>query len=268
MNIATLLQGKNLAWSCVVIGTHPSIIQSMLDFDYLTGHAQPRIEAIIAGGRKFERYFFGKQEIAIPVYPTASALQMARSKKDTVLFVNVTSGRRAYASTLDLITNLPNVAGGVIFAENMPEQHATDLINICREKHIWIIGPASVGLLIPGLLKLGAIAGVDASQLQSARATARGNVAVFSASGGMTNELIWNVTKAGHTLSFALHFGGDRFPIVPPMEAFLAAESDTHTTHIVYYGELGGDDEYELVRLKKRGQANKANFCFYCRYYF
>lgn len=246
----------------ICIGNHPPIIQSMLDFDFMVGRKEPSIKAIIAGGRKFERYFFGEREVAIPVYSSGHDLSRTWSYQGRALFLNVSSGRRVYTSTLELLENMPSIEGGVLFAENMPEQHATNLITFTKEKGIWIIGPASVGLLVPGQLKLGAIAGVDYAQLKSARAASRGNVAVFSASGGMTNELIWNVTKAGHTLSFALHFGGDRFPIFSPADAFLAAEVDDATDCIVYYGELGGDDEYELVRLKKEGRLTKPVFAF------
>ncbi len=246
----------------VCIGNHPPIIQSMLDFDYIIGRKEPSIKAIIAGGRKFERYFFGEREVAIPVFASGHDLSKTVSFQDRALFLNVSSGRRVFASTMEFLDNMPSVQGGVLFAENMPEQHATDLIATAAERGIWIIGPASVGVLVPGQLKLGAIAGIDYAQLKTARAATRGNVAVFSASGGMTNELIWNVTKAGHSLSFALHFGGDRFPIFSPAQAFLQAEADSSTEAIVYYGELGGDDEYELVRLKKEGALTKPVYAF------
>ena len=254
--------GKTNTPCVICVGNHPPIIQSILDFDYMIGRKEPSVRAIIAGGRKFERYFFGEREIAIPVYNSGRDLNKTWSCQDQVLFLNVSSGRRVYASTIELLENIPSIDGGVLFAENMPEQHATQLIEYAKEHNIWIIGPASVGLLVPGQLKLGAIAGVDYAQLQSARAATRGNVAVFSASGGMTNELIWNVTKSGHTISFALSFGGDRFPIFSPAQAFLAAENDAETTHIVYYGELGGDDEYEIVRLKNEGKITKPILAF------
>ena len=87
--------------------------------------------------------------------------------------------------------------------------------------------------------------------------TIPGTLAVLSASGGMTNELINIVVQAGHKLSFALSFGGDRFPVLSPREAFLLAEQDPQTQGVLYYGELGGEDEYELVSLKKEGLFTK-----------
>jgi ATP citrate (pro-S)-lyase len=73
----------------------------------------------------------------------------------------------------------------------------------------------------------------------------------------MSNELARIVTSTNHFLSFVLHLGGDRFPIVSALEAFLLAENDPQTTNIVYYGELGGTDEYEIAELVKAGKLTK-----------
>jgi ATP citrate (pro-S)-lyase len=73
----------------------------------------------------------------------------------------------------------------------------------------------------------------------------------------MINELITIVAASGNSLSFALCFGGDRFPVTSPRDAFLAAEADSATESIVYYGELGGVDEYEIASLIKEGKVTK-----------
>ena len=110
---------------------------------------------------------------------------------------------------------------------------------------------------MPGALKLGVVGGVDWRQLKANRLEQAGSVAVLSASGGMINELITMVASSEHNVSFALCFGGDRFPATQPSDAFLAAEADSATKAIVYYGELGGTDEYELVELIKNGTLTK-----------
>jgi ATP citrate (pro-S)-lyase len=243
------------------IGSYPSIIQSTLDFDYISGKTTPSIVGIIAAGRKYERYFFGKKEILVPVFPSIESLPSALA--DTItLFLNLTSARRTLSSTQTVLAAIPNLHGGTIFAENMPEQHTLDLCRTATEKETFIIGPASVGFLLPGVVKLGAIGGVDIRQLAAAQLFTPGNVAVFSASGGMTNELISIVTNAGKRVSLALSFGGDRFPIYTPKEAFLSAEADPQTECIVYYGELGGTDEYELVNLIREKKVTKPIICY------
>lgn len=245
----------------VAIGSHHPIIQSILDFDFLSGKEKPSVKAIIAAGRNFERYFFGQKEILIPVH--ASFDEISAEKKNSIsFFLNVSSGRRTLASTTAALEALPHLLGGVVFAESVPEQHALTFYNLAKERNIFITGPASIGLLIPGILKLGPIGGVDVRQLADAHLFTSGDVAVFSSSGGMTNEIIHTVVQYGKRISFSLSFGGERFPITTPQEAFLAAEADAQTRAIVYFGELGGTDEADLAELLRAKKITKPVLCY------
>ena len=240
----------------VAIGSHPGIIQSILDFDYLVGREQPSVIAIIAAGRKNERYFFGKDEVLIKVY--GSALKLPEQvRNSTNLFINLVSGRRVLSSTKEIIETLPNVVGGNIFAERLPEKHALELYNFAKSKNVWIAGGSSVGLFVGGHLKLGAIGGTQPDQLIDSNLLAEGQVAVVSSSGGMVNEIIRQAANSGYGLSFGLAIGGERFPILTPKDVFLAAQNDPNTKAIAYFGELGGEDEYELAELIKSGQLTK-----------
>jgi ATP citrate (pro-S)-lyase len=240
----------------VCIGSHPGVIQSILDFDFLQGRSRPSIRCIVATGRRSERYFFGDKEVLIPVYESIAGVP---SEKATSLnlFINFTSGRRILASTREILDRLPKIIGGSIFAERVPERHALELATVAKAADIWIAGSASVGLLISGHLKLGAIGGVQPNQLEASRVLDVGKVAVISSSGGMVNEIIRTVALAGVGTSFAVAIGGERFPMTTPREAFLAAEHDTDTQAIAYFGELGGSDEYELANLVKTGAVTK-----------
>jgi ATP citrate (pro-S)-lyase len=251
VNIAALRK-QNM--TIVTLGSHPGIIQSMLDYDFLCGRKAPRIAAIVSNGSKSERYFWGEAEIEIPVVPTIDKVP----NRETVQCVMVVqSGRRAAAGMLLALEKLPALKVGVLFAEQVPEAHALKLAETAHQRKVLVIGPASVGLLIPGVLKLGAIGGTQHRQLKAARITRPGNTAVVSTSGGMVNELIHAVTGANLGVSFAMALGGDRFPITTPAEAFLLAESDPATKQIVYFGELGGVDEYEIAQLIKDGKLTK-----------
>ena len=252
---------KQQPTNILFLGSHPGIIQSILDFDYLAGKSEPSVKGIIAGGRRFERFFFGKKEILLPVSPTVSGLSES-IRSEITYFFNTTSGRRAFSSTQEAFEVLPKVLGGIIFAEDVPEEHAAKLYQLVEAKNKFVIGPASVGLLLPNILKLGAIGGVDTRQLIASDVFIQGNVAVFSASGEMTNEIINIVAKQGRRLSFALSFGGDRFPVLTPQSAFEIAENDPQTETIIYFGELGGTDEYDVVRLLKEKKVNKPVLCY------
>lgn len=245
----------------ITVGSYPAIIQSILDFDYLGGKKTSTVSAIIATGRKFERYFWGKKEILIPVYSSVDVIPDSK-KKNLTFFLNLTSARRTLSSTKNLLESIPSLLGGVIFAENVPEKHAIELYNLSQKTNKFIIGPASVGMVIPNILKLGAIGGIDANQLIDSSLFTPGSIAVFSASGGMTGELIRIVAQSNKNISFSLSFGGDRFPITSPKDAFITAQNDPETKAICYFGELGGIDEYELADIIKTKKITKPTYCF------
>ncbi len=230
----------------LVLGNHAKIIQSILDFDYLTNKQAPSITAVIGNSSGYLKYFWGSNEVLIPQY---SSLDEVSNKDKITYFLNLVSKRRVLQTSKELINALPSLVAGVVFAENLPEAQALELYHLSKLKKITLIGASSVGLLVPSVLKLGPIAGITLEQVNNPGILSSGNIAVMSASGGMTNELINIVNLAGYKLSFALSFGGDRFPLITLPEAFLAAEKDKQTKAVVYYGELGGFDEYEMIKL-------------------
>ncbi len=238
----------------LALGSHEPIIQSILDFDYLAGKKEGSVVGIVTGAPGYAKYFFGRGEILIPTLSSPAALSsLDVHRTDNLWLLNLLSGRRALSSTLDFLNS--NFVGGAIFAENVPEFHSLALIE--KTKSSLVLGPASVGLLVPGVLKLGPLGGITPDQIVESKLVEPGDLAIMSASGGMTNELVNIAISAGHRLSFALSFGGDRFPVLAPRDAFLLAESDPKTRAILYYGELGGEDEYDLIQLVKEGKFTK-----------
>lgn len=245
----------------IALSNHQGIIQSMLDYDYLIGRDQPSVKAIIAGGRRMTRFFFGPKEIAMPLYPSVEELPV-KLRDSATLLLNVGSGRRVLESTKAAMAELPKLAGVAVFGEGVPERHALELAEIAASQKIWVFGGASVGVIVPGRFKLGAIGGTQAPQLVASRLQSPGSVAVVSSSGGMINELIRIVATTGHGISYAAALGGERFPMLEPRHALLAAEADPKTKAIVYFGELGGHDEYLLADLLKAGQITKPVVCY------
>jgi ATP citrate (pro-S)-lyase len=237
----------------LVLGNHPGLVQSILDFDYACGKKEPSILACVTSNRKSLKFFWGKGEILVPCYPNLAKMPKTL-KPDWML--NVQSGRRAFDSTVQFFDTFPDAHGGHIFAENVPEKHETELIKKYGGSKI-IAGPSGVGILIAGHLKVGAIGGIGLAQLESGKLATPGSIAVVSTSGGMTNELITAVAQAGKRVSFSISIGGDRFPISSLGEVLSLAEADPATKAILYFGELGGVDEYEIVELIKAKKLTK-----------
>lgn len=247
---------RNMDAKVVVLGSHPGIIQSILDYDFLVKKQQPSVIAIIASGRRQERYFWGEAEVIIPVVSQLDKLTVAqRQSCNSVL--NVQSARRVLSSTKYAVDILPKLQVVAVFAEQTPEAHALELIEYTKERDLLLVGPSSVGILIPGYLKLGAIGGTQHRQLSTAGIFDAGDTAIVSTSGGVVNELIHTVSGCGLGVSVAIAVGGDRFPLTTPAQAMLLAEADTRTKRIVYFGELGGVDEYQIAALIREGKITK-----------
>src|SRR5215469_16896067 len=86
----------------VCLGSHKGIIQSILDFDFLCGRKQPSIKYIVATGRRSERYFFGTNEVLIPVKP--SVLDIVDSERHQVSqVIYLSSGRRALVTVSEAL---------------------------------------------------------------------------------------------------------------------------------------------------------------------
>ncbi|MBU6323630.1 hypothetical protein KGQ55_03000 [Patescibacteria group bacterium] len=239
----------------LVIGNHAKIVQSILDFDYLSGKERPSVVGIIAGNRRAQKFFWGREEFLLPCFAKPALLPVELASRVRFM-LNLQSGRRAFETAVSFFETFPKALGGHLFAENVPERHATELIKRYGGTKL-IAGPSGVGLLVPKFLKLGAIGGIDAVQISEGRLTGAGSVAVVSTSGGMTNELIHGVARAGKELSFAISIGGDRFPIASLTDVLTLAQEDPATKALVYFGELGGEDEYEIAAMMKEKKFTK-----------
>jgi succinyl-CoA synthetase alpha subunit len=254
IDLKTLLKIKEP--NIVLIGEHKGIIQSILDFDYLAGKERPSILGIVGGHTHVHRYFFGNAPVTIRGYGTIDEVSdEVRSKVN--LFAVAHSGRRALHATTQALEKLPNLQGGMIFAESVPEKHALQMREMATDREVFILGPASVGMVVGGAFKLGAIGGTLPDQIASTGITNKGSVAVVSTSGGMINELISLVAKSGASVSFAAAVGGERFPIVKPVELIKQALEDASTKTILYFGEVGGTDEYEIAALLEKTRTKK-----------
>ena len=108
------------------MGSHTAIVQSMLDFDFLSSKT-PSVIALVGGNRKAQKYFWGTGEILIPCYKSINAIPVSL-KKEIFWMLNLQSGRRAFESSIAFFESFPDALGGSIFAENVPERHAIELI--------------------------------------------------------------------------------------------------------------------------------------------
>jgi succinyl-CoA synthetase alpha subunit len=153
------------------------------------------------------------------------------------------------------------IAGGikliVIMTERVPRRDTCCILSAAREAGCRVIGPNTLGLIRPGVCKLGTIGGRADSVRQSFRA---GRVAILSRSGGMTTEIASFLTGHGIGQSIAIGVGGDPMVGSNFTELLELLESDPSTEALVIYGEPGGLAEEQLAeRLRRRPSRLRIN---------
>ncbi len=255
MIICMINEIRNGSRNILVVGLHKPIIQSVLDFDYLSGKTEPSIVAIISNSGSVFKCFFGSNEILIPIYSSISEASFSQAKADFLL--NLISANNVLKTTEEFFDNYPQALGAHVFAEGFREQDAVRLIRkFGKQKRI--AGGSGVGLLVPGGLKLGAIGGIYGGDIDKINITkCKGNVAIICSSGGMVGELLNFLSLFENVPSLAVSYGGEIFPVTSPLEWCLEAQKDPDTDEIIYFGELGGFDEYEVAAAIKSGVLSK-----------
>lgn len=251
-------QIRNKDQKILVAGNHVKIIQSILDFDYAAGKEKPSVVAIISAGRKSQKFFWGDDEILVPVVRNVEAAKEDAVEPDWLLCITSASSTPRMVDAFFAV--FPAAIGAHLFAEGVAERDSLAMIDKYGKDKL-IVGPSGVGLCVPGALKLGAIGGILGERVAELGAH-RGHTAVVCSSGGMVNEVMYQVVAAGSHISFAACYGGDRFPITSPLQWMLEAENDPQTTAIAYFGELGGSDEYVLRDAIKDGKLTKPVYAY------
>jgi len=133
----------------------------------------------------------------------------------------------------------------VILTERVPRRDVAQVLELAQMRGARVVGPNSMGILMPGRCKVGPIGGPAED---AAKAYAPGPVGIMSRSGGMTTEIANLLTQRGFGQSTAVSMGGD--PIIGSTFAELMPlwESDADTRALVIFGEPGGGQEAQLAR--------------------
>lgn len=133
-----------------------------------------------------------------------------------------------------------------VLTEHIPIADTAKAIAMARKSGVRIVGPSSIGIISPGIGKVGSIGGDDPRGVFS-----KGSVGVISKSGGMASEVSWILTKNGIGQSTVVGIGGDILvgsTFADLMEEF---EKDDQTKAVVIFGEIGGTYEEEAAEMIK-----------------
>lgn len=139
-----------------------------------------------------------------------------------------------------------------VFCERIPVKDTAYCLAAAKEKNIRIVGPSSLGFINPGVGRIGVVGGPAVNEIFKS-----GSIGVISRSGGMTNELSWQICQAGLGQSAAAHLGGDLLMGTTYADVLRLFETDIQTKAVVIFGEHGGNYEFEIVKLIENKEFTK-----------
>ena len=230
-------------------------IQRMLDYDYTIQRETPSVAAIVAptSGNKFDKFFFGPDEVMIPLFKTTSDAKAAQPQADVLL--NFASFRSAYDVTMEAL-EVGGFSSIMITAEGIPERLARGMNQTARELGVTVIGPATVGAITPGAFKVANIGGTITNIVNSKLHRA-GSCGLVTRSGGLFNELSNIISINADGIAEGVAIGGDRFVGSVFIDNLLRMEKNPDVKYMILLGEVGGTEEYKVIEAIKNGTITK-----------
>jgi succinyl-CoA synthetase alpha subunit len=183
----------------------------------------------------------------VPVYDTVAEAQAKHGCTASIVSVPAPGVLDAAAEAI-----AHNIKLMLIMTERVPRLDTVKLLKLARDAGCTVIGPNTLGLIRPGVAKMGTIGGrLDNTK----RSFTPGRVAILSRSGGMTTEIASFLTSRGIGQSIAIGVGGD--PIIGSdfCDLLPMIEGDESTDALVIYGEPGGTAEERLAEQLMKKQS-------------
>jgi succinyl-CoA synthetase alpha subunit len=194
----------------------------------------------------------GQRVHGVPVYDT---MAQAAERHGPVISVISVPAPAVLDAALEAFAH--GIKLCLIMSERVPRLDTSRLLVEARAAGCLVIGPNTLGLVRPGVAKLGTIGG-RADNVR--RSFQPGRVAVLSRSGGMTTEISSFLTSRGIGQSIAIGVGGDSIVGANFTDLLDRLEDDPLTDSAVIYGEPGGGAEEQLAqRLLRRPSRLRLN---------
>merc|ERR1719235_973904 len=228
----------------------------MLDFDHLCKRDQPSVSAMVFPfeGNGFQKFYWGQKEILIPV--CTSIKEASEKCPDASILVNFASFRSVYETSIECLEDAPGIKTMAIIAEGVPEQQTRQINKAAEDKNVGIVGPATVGGIKPGCIRLGNTGGMLDNVVMS-KLYRPGSIAYVSKSGGMSNELNNLICRNSNGVYEGVAIGGDRYPGSRFLDHMIRYNDNPEVKILVLLGEVGGIDEYAVMDAVKSGRIHK-----------
>ena len=182
----------------------------------------------------------GREVYGVPVYDTVEQITSKTRVDGSIVTVPAPFTRDATFEAIEA-----GIKTIVIVTERIPRGDVAQMIELATMRGARIIGPNCLGIISPGVAKMGVIGG---RAEDAKKAFSKGPIGVMSRSGGMTTEICNTLTAAGLGQSTAVSIGGDAIIGSTYAELMPLYEADPETKAIVIYSEPGGRMEADLAR--------------------
>lgn len=190
----------------------------------------------------------GQSAEGTPVFDTVQQAIIAFPETSVAaLYVPPFAAKAAMLEAIE--AGIPLIA---VMAEKIPLRDTAYCLAAAAERGIRILGPGSLGCLVPGVGRIGVVGGPLVDDIYTP-----GSIGVISRSGGMTNELSWLVRRAGLGQSAAVHVGGEFLIGTAYADLLRMFERDDATKAVVLYAEQGVNYEREIIDVLARGEYTK-----------
>lgn len=184
----------------------------------------------------------------IPVYATVKEAVRKTKPKVSVIFSSPT---RVYADTEEAIkAHIPLV---ICTTTHVPYHDVLRMRALARKHHVYLIGPASPGIVVPEQVLAGNM---------PADLFPKGNIGVVSRSSSLTYESVQQLSGQKLGVSTCIGIGSGALlgtSFVPVVEALL---SDTSTSAILIIGKVNSHFEIELADYLKQNKPKKPVFVY------
>jgi len=186
----------------------------------------------------------------VPVYNTVKEIVREHGEIDfSVIFV---PGKVLLSAVMEAVD--AGVKYIVPCVEGTPIHDIMQMIAYAKLKSSQIIGPGSIGIITPGEAVVGWLGG---NVEWANKFFVRGNIGVFSRSGGQSGTIPWVLREAGFGVSTVIHTGTE--PVLGTSMADLLPmfEEDPETKGVAVYAEIGGTQEEECAEVIASGKFTK-----------
>lgn len=189
----------------------------------------------------------GERVHGVPVFDSVgSALKKFPGIKISCVYVPPKYVLEAAKEALE--NNIPMLH---VIAEGVPNRDTAELISTVKQKSTILLGPSSLGLYVPGKLKIGSIGGRTNSSF------VKGFVGVISRSGGLSSEVSNILTQKGLGQSSVFHIGGDYLIGTSFSDLLPYYSEDPETRVLLIVGEAGGSYENEFAKALTKAKFSK-----------